>query len=199
MQGWVHVQRPPCMSAVLASVGVLIKGLSSLCLPGSSTLTRGWVIKRGAVQRGWRRGIAVETRAGDTRLEGGDWWQTDRREGRPGAGVCYADLLKWQRHELFPWQALPLLCQLILIHGAWSSSICCLLSQIIWTLWHEMDKPSCPHMIPVLPNEIPPPTHNMTIQSSSDLTQCNKRNHVFIRSILISPRATETLDNTTNH
>lgn len=50
---------PPCMSVVLASVGVLIKGLSSLCLPGSSSLTRGLGHQRGAAQRGWRRVIAA--------------------------------------------------------------------------------------------------------------------------------------------
>lgn len=50
---------PHCMSAVLASVGVLIKGLSSLCLPGSSSLTRGLGHQRGAAQRGWRQAIAA--------------------------------------------------------------------------------------------------------------------------------------------
>lgn len=107
MDGWVHVRpglfkRPPCMSAVLASVGVLIKGLSSLCLPWSSPLTRSLGHQRGAAHRGWRRAIAAQTRAGDTRLEVGDWWQTDRREGRLGVGVQFADLLSARDTSCFP-------------------------------------------------------------------------------------------------
>lgn len=38
-----------CMSLVLASIGILIKGLSSLCPPGSSSLTRVLGHQRGAV------------------------------------------------------------------------------------------------------------------------------------------------------
>lgn len=46
---------------------------------------------------------------------------------------------KCQRHELFPWQALPLLCQTSNIHGAWSYKICCLLALIIGTFWHGVN------------------------------------------------------------
>lgn len=51
---WVHgypgsSKDPPLH---VSGVGVLIKGLSSLCLPGSSSLTRGLRYQRGAAQRG---------------------------------------------------------------------------------------------------------------------------------------------------
>lgn len=161
VQGWVHVQRPPLhVSSACKCRGPHQRAV--LTLPAWKLYSD----KRLGHQKGssaeglTARDSSRDEGRGHPSGGGGDWWQTDRREGRPGAGVRYADLLKWQRHELFPWQALPLLCQLILIDGAWSSSICCLLSQIIWTLRHEMDKPSCPHMIPVLPNEIPPPPNS---------------------------------------
>lgn len=44
-------------------------------------------------------------------------------------------------HELFPWQALPLLCRMNNTHGVWSYMICCLLFQLIWTLWQRNWRP----------------------------------------------------------
>lgn len=46
---------------------------------------------------------------------------------------------KCPRHELFPWQALPLLCRMNNTHGVWSYGICCLIFQLIWTLWQGID------------------------------------------------------------
>ncbi len=85
--------------------------------------------------------------AGDSSLDEG-WGHP------PGSGGLVTDRQAWgrargwgsvrwpfkcQRHELFPWQALPLLCQMSNTHGAWSYKICCLLSQIIWTFWHGVN------------------------------------------------------------
>lgn len=91
------------MSAGLESVGVLIKGTSSLRLPGSSSLTRRLGHQRGS------DGRRAQPRRG---LGWGRWWGwntvTDRRaRGQARIGVHSADLCKRQRHELFPWQALP--------------------------------------------------------------------------------------------
>lgn len=124
---------------------------------------------------------------------------------------------KCQRHELFPWQALPLLCQMSNAHGAWSYKICCLLSQIIWTFWHRVDGRFvlCFHAskfwILCLSREnaatnsrqnwLQPFSiwfiHNMTLQSSNEqfvaLTRSNKKGDSFIRLIHI---IMENFDNT---
>lgn len=96
------------MSLALASDGVLIKGLSSLCLPGSSSLTRSPGHQSGGTaQRGQRRAIAFQTRAGGDPLgrregvETGDR-QTGVRADQGVGGVQFADLFKYRRHELFP-------------------------------------------------------------------------------------------------
>lgn len=121
--------KAPHMSAVLESVGVLIKGPSSLRLPGSASLTRGLGHQRGS------DGRRAQPRRGPGGVgEGGGGWQTDGHEGGLGSEFTRLTCVSVSDMSCFPDSLF--LCP---VEGATaalqrSCRICCLLPLIIAAL-----------------------------------------------------------------